>query len=54
MDKTKDGLEALAGEVPPPPAEASSPALCFSILHFPFSIQTDTEIPKNNVVSRES
>jgi hypothetical protein len=34
------GLEALAGEVPPLPAKASSPALVFSlsIIHYPLSI----------------
>jgi hypothetical protein len=48
-EKTKAGLEALAGDVPLPPAEASSPVSIFhflfsifyspfSIFHFPFSI----------------
>jgi hypothetical protein len=33
------GLEALAGEVPPLPAKASSPALVVSfIIHYPLSI----------------
>jgi hypothetical protein len=31
-EKNKPGLEALAGEVPPLPAKASSPAL--SIIHY--------------------
>jgi hypothetical protein len=38
--KPKDGLEALAGDVPRLPAEASSPVFHFpfSIFHSPFSI----------------
>jgi hypothetical protein len=35
VEKTKAGLEALAGEVPPLPAKASSPV---SIIHYPLSI----------------
>jgi hypothetical protein len=39
-EKTKAGLEALAGGVLPLPAKASSPALFFSlsIIHYPLSI----------------
>jgi hypothetical protein len=37
-EEMKTGLEALAGDVPLPPAKASSPALIYFIFHFPFSI----------------
>ncbi len=33
MEKNQGGLTALAGDVPLPPAKASTPV---SILHFPF------------------
>jgi hypothetical protein len=41
-EKTNAGLEALAGEVPPLPAKASSPALfiihySLFIIHYPLS-----------------
>jgi hypothetical protein len=47
-EKPKAGLEALAGDVPLPPAKASSPVPIFhfplSIIHYPLSINQEVSI----------